>query len=89
MKTVSVPDLQLDIPKYLALAADEELVIMMDGQPAGLLRGFTEDDLFDYELETHPLFLQRVSHARAEFQAGRGIRIEEVRSEILAELEPA
>ena len=42
-----------------------------------------EDDLFDYQLESDPRFLERVKRARAQFRAGRGIRLEDVKTELL------
>ena len=44
-----------------------------------MLIGFeTEVDWFEYRLENHPAFLQRVAEARAALLAGRGVRIEDV-----------
>ncbi len=69
-----------DLSRYLRLAADEEIVITRHGRPAGVLIGFeSEEDWFDYRLENHPEFLQRVSEARADFRAGRSARLEDIR----------
>jgi len=44
-----------------------------------VLIGFaTEDDWFDYRLESDPRFLARVEKARANLRAGRGVPLEEV-----------
>jgi hypothetical protein len=44
-----------------------------------VLIGFeTEDDWFEYRLETDPRFLQRIEKARASLRAGRRIRIEDL-----------
>jgi hypothetical protein len=44
-----------------------------------VLIGFeSEDDWFDYRLEHDLAFLRRVSEARADLAAGKGIRLEEV-----------
>jgi hypothetical protein len=49
-------------------------------KPAGVLIGFeSEDDWFDYRLESDPRFLARVERARASLRAGRGIRLEDVK----------
>ena len=46
---------------------------------AGVLIGFeTEEDWFDYRLEHHPEFLQRVAEARAAFRTGHGTRLEDL-----------
>jgi prevent-host-death family protein len=66
-----------DFSRHLRLASTEEIVITRHGKPAGVLIGFeSEDDWFEYRLENHPEFLQRVSEARASFHAGRGVRLE-------------
>ncbi len=45
----------------------------------GILIGFaSEEDWIDYRLENDPRFLARVAQVRASYQAGLGIRIEDV-----------
>jgi hypothetical protein len=61
------------------MAENEEIIITRHGKPAGILIGFaTEDDWFDYRLETDPRFLERIASARASLRAGRGTRIENI-----------
>ena len=68
-----------DLSNYLRLAAQEEIVITRHGRPAGVLIGFaSDDDWFEYRLEHHPEFLQRVAKARAAVREGRGILLEEL-----------
>jgi PHD/YefM family antitoxin component YafN of YafNO toxin-antitoxin module len=84
MKTVTVTDLQHDVTHYLELAEQEDIVILKNGKPIGFLRGFSDEDaLFDYQLESDPRFLERVQRARAQFRAGRGIRLADVKTELL------
>ena len=84
MKTVTVADLQHNVTHYLELAEEEDILIIKNGKPVGFLRGFADDDdLFDYQLESDPRFLERVKRARAQFRAGQGIRLEDVRTELL------
>ncbi len=84
MKTVTVADLQHDVTHYLELAEQEDILIIKNGKPVGFLRGFADDDdLFEYQLESDPRFLERVKRARAQFRAGQGIRLEDVRTELL------
>jgi PHD/YefM family antitoxin component YafN of YafNO toxin-antitoxin module len=84
MKTVTVTDLQHDVSHYLELAEEEDILILNNGKPVGFLRGFTDDDdLFEYELESDPRFLERVQRVRAQFRAGRGIRLEDIKKELL------
>jgi len=60
MKMVTLTDLQHDVAHYLELAEEEDILILKNGKPVGFLRGFTdEDDLFDYQLENDPRFVER------------------------------
>ena len=78
-REVALAELKDDFSKYLRLAAGEEIVITRHGHPAGVLIGFaTADDWFEYQLEHHPEFLERIAKARSALQAGRGIRLEDV-----------
>ena len=44
-----------------------------------MLIGFeSEDDWFDYRLETDPRFLDRIAAARASLHAGHGLPLEDV-----------
>lgn len=89
MKTISVTDLQHDTAHYLELAEAEDIIILKDGKPVGVLRGLTEaDDVFDYQLETHPLFIERVRRARNEYLAGKSQRLEAIRDELLSAPDP-
>jgi PHD/YefM family antitoxin component YafN of YafNO toxin-antitoxin module len=84
MKMVTVADLQHDVIHYIELAEQEDILILKNGKPVGFLRGFTdEDELFDYQLESDPRFLDRVKRTRAQFRAGQGIRLEDVKTELL------
>jgi len=90
MRTIRVADLQHEAARYLALAAEEDIVILQDGKPVALLRGFSEaDDRLDYQLETHPLFLERVRRARKAFHAGQSERLEDLRDELLQADDPS
>ena len=68
-----------DLSRYLRLASEEEILITRHGRPAGVLIGFeSEEDWFEYRLEHHPEFLQRVAEARAALLAAQGVRLEDV-----------
>ncbi|HEY2996190.1 MAG TPA: type II toxin-antitoxin system prevent-host-death family antitoxin [Methylomirabilota bacterium] len=78
---MALAEVKDDFSRFLRLAASEDIVITRHGKPAGVLIGFeNEDDWFDYRLEHHPEFLQRVAEARAAFRAGRGTRLEDIPS---------
>lgn len=78
-RAVALAEVKDDFSKYLRLAADEEIVITRHGRPAGVLIGFaSEDDWFEYRLEHHPEFLDRVAKARATLREGRGVPLEEI-----------
>ena len=79
MKKVPLAQVKDDLSRYLREAEKQEVVITRHGKPAGVLIGFaTEDDWFDYRLESDPRFLARVEKARANLRAGRGVPLEEV-----------
>jgi len=79
VRRAALAEVKDDLSRFLRLAESEEIVITRHGKPAGVLIGFeTEDDWFDYRLEHHPEFLQRVAEARASFRSGRGVRLEDV-----------
>ena len=68
-----------DLSRYLRLAASEEILITRHGRPAGVLIGFeSEEDWFEYRLEHHPEFLDRIREARAAIAAGSGVRLEDL-----------
>lgn len=82
MKEVSLSEVKDDLSRFLREAEKQEIVITRHGKPAGVLIGFkSEDDWFEYRLETDPRFLRRIEKARASIRAGRGIRLEDVDSE--------
>lgn len=79
VREVALAEVKDDLSRYLRLAEDQEIIITRHGKPAGVLIGFeTEDDWFEYRIENDPSFLRRVSEARAELAAGRGIALEAV-----------
>lgn len=63
--------------RYAAISSDTSGLVESDK--------LMEDDAFDYALETHPVFIDRVERARAQFRAGKGIRIEDVLEELARE----
>lgn len=64
------------------MSAKQDIVITRHGKPAGVLIGFeSENDWFEYRLQNDPRFLCRVEDARASLRAGRGVRLEDMKSE--------
>ena len=79
MMKVALSDVTEDLPKYLRLAEEEEVVITKDGKPAGVLIGFkSEDDWMEFQLEEDPRFLQRIEASRQSLREGKGVRLEDV-----------
>jgi len=79
MKKVALSEIKDDLSRYLRLAEGEEIVITRHGKPAGVLIGFkSEDDWFEYRLQSDPRFLARIEAARQSIRAGRGIPLEEI-----------
>jgi prevent-host-death family protein len=82
MKKVPLSEVKDDLSHLLREAAKQDIVITRHGKPAGVLIGFeSEDDWFEYRLENDPRFLRRVENARKSLRAGRGIRLEDVKTE--------
>jgi prevent-host-death family protein len=82
MKEVPLSVIKDDFSRFLREAGKREIIITRHGKPAGVLIGFdSEDDWFDYRLESDPRFLRRIEKARASLRAGRGVRLEDVPSE--------
>jgi len=80
MKEVPLSEVKDDLSRFLREAERQEVVITRHGKPAGVLIGFkSEDDWFDYRLESDPRFLERVERARASLRAGRGVKLEDVK----------
>jgi prevent-host-death family protein len=68
-----------DLSHFLREAEKQDIVITRHGKPAGVLIGFqSEDDWFEYRLETDPRFLRRIAKARKSLRTGRGIRLEDL-----------
>ena len=68
-----------DLSRYLKLASREEILITRHGRPAGILIGFEDEEAwFDYRLENHPEFLDKIAEARAALRQGQGVRLEDV-----------
>lgn len=79
MKQIPLSEVKNDLSKYLRMAEEEEIIITRHGKPAGILIGFqSEEEWFEYRLETDPRFLKRIEAARASLRAGRGTRLEDL-----------
>jgi prevent-host-death family protein len=82
VKEVPLSAVKDDLSRYLREAETQEIVITRHGKPAGLLIGFeSEEDWFEYRLENDPRFLRRIGQARASLRAGRGIRLDDLKTE--------
>jgi prevent-host-death family protein len=79
MKKVPLNKVKDALSKYLRVAEREEIIITRHGKPAGVLIGFrSEEDWFEYRLENHPEFLERIAEAREAFRQGRGRKLEDI-----------
>ena len=82
MKEAPLSEVKDDLSRFLREAEKQEIIITRHGKPAGALIGFeSEDDWFEYRMETDPRFLRRIEAGRASVRAGRGIRLQDVDSE--------
>ena len=58
VKKVPLSEVKDDLSRYLREAEEQEVIITRHGKPAGVLIGFaSEDDWFDYRLESDPRFV--------------------------------
>ena len=79
MRRVPLSEINDDLSRFLREAEGEEIVIIRNSKPAGLLIGFaSEDDWLDYQLENDPRFLNRIEQVRDSLREGRGVRNEDV-----------
>ena len=80
VKKIPLSEVKDDLSRYLRMAEGEEIVITRHGQPAGVLIGFkSEDDWFDYRLESDPRFLRRIERARESIRVGKGTPLGKIR----------
>jgi prevent-host-death family protein len=77
LKRVPLSEIKDDLSRYLRRAVDAPIVVTRHGRPAGVLIGFaSEEDWFDYQLESDPRFARRVARAREQLRAGHGVPLE-------------
>ena len=77
LKRVPLSEIKDDLSRYLRRAAEAPIVVTRHGRPAGVLIGFaTEEDWFDYQLESDPRFARRIERAREQLRAGLGVPFE-------------
>ena len=82
MKIVPLSEIKDDLSRFLREAESQEIVITRHGKPAGVLIGFeSEEDWFEYRLEHDPCFLRRIERARNSLREGRGIRLDDIKTE--------
>ncbi len=79
MKKVPLARMKDDFSHYLHLAEKHEIVITRHGRPAGVLIGFgSEEEWFEYRIENHPRFLERIARARQSLRRGKGLPLEDL-----------
>jgi PHD/YefM family antitoxin component YafN of YafNO toxin-antitoxin module len=82
IKRVPLSIVRDQLGRILHDAERQDIVIMRRGRPAGVLIGFaSEDDWFDYQLETDPRFERGIEAARESLRAGRGVKLEDIDTE--------
>jgi prevent-host-death family protein len=82
VKEVPLSEIKDDLSRYLREAETREIVITRHGKPAGILIGFeSEEDWFEYRLENDPRFLRRIEQARNSLHAGRGVSLEDLKTD--------
>jgi prevent-host-death family protein len=79
MKKFALSKVKDDFSHFLRLAEAEDIVITRHGKPAAVLIGFkSEDDWFDYRLESDPRFLNRAAGARGSIRGGPRFRLDQL-----------
>ncbi len=79
MKEVALAEIQSDLSRYLELAENEEIIIINNGKPIGILIGLqSDDDLFDYKLENDSRFLKRIQKSRQSLREGKGVKLDDL-----------
>ena len=79
VRQVPLSEVKDDLSHFLREAEKQDIVITRHGKPAGVLIGFqSEDDWFEYRLESDPRFLRRIAKTRKSLRAGRGVRLEQL-----------
>jgi len=79
MKQITLAEIEENLAEYLRQAEAEDIVILRDGKPVGVIVGFkSEEDWAEYQIETDVRFLKRIASARESVRAGKGIRIEDL-----------
>jgi prevent-host-death family protein len=82
VKRVPLSEIRDRLGHFLHDAERQEILIMRRGRPAGVLIGFaSEEDWFDYQLETDPRFERGIEAARQSLRAGRGVKLEDIGAE--------
>jgi prevent-host-death family protein len=80
MKKIALNEVKNELSKYLHEAEKEEIIITKHGKPAGILKGFKdEDEWLDYRIENDPEFLARIDRARRDIRSGKGTPIEKIK----------
>ena len=79
VKRVPLSQVRDRLGSFLHDAERQDIVIMRRGRPAGVLIGFSsEDDWFDYQLESDPRFERGIAAARQSLRAGQGVKLEDI-----------
>jgi prevent-host-death family protein len=80
MKKIALNEVKNELSKYLHEAEKEDIIITKHGKPAGILKGFKdEDEWLEYRIENDPEFLARIDRARKDIRSGKGTTIEKIK----------
>lgn len=83
MMQVPLDTVKKDLPQYLRIAEQEDVIITRHGVPAGILIGFKEsEDWWEDALLQNPHFQERIAQARQNTRDGRRFSIESLRAEL-------
>ncbi len=79
MTTATITEVKDNLLAFVKKAADEEIMLIHEGRPVGVIEGFgTEDDLEEHRLLNDVRFQNMIARSRQEFKEGKVTRLEDL-----------
>ena len=82
MKSIEVSKATAPLAEYAQGVEREPLILTEGGVPVAALMAIGDADLESIALGSNPKFMALIEQARAQYKAGAGVSIEEVRREV-------
>jgi hypothetical protein len=79
MTTATINEVKENLLAFVRKAAAEEIVLLHEGRPIGVIEGFADDDDVDeHRLLNDPRFQSMIARSRQEFKDGKVTRLEDM-----------